>query len=68
MEAEVRERERERERGRFEDTALVALKGRKGSMSQGEWAPPEAGEGKEMDSPLEPPERCSPATILILDQ
>ena len=46
---------------------LLALKVKEGAMSQGMWAPLEAGKGEETDSPSEPPGEISPADILILD-
>ena len=46
---------------RLEKAILLALKMKEGAMSQGMWAPPEAGRGQETDSPLEPPEEGNPA-------
>lgn len=45
-----------REREKFEDVVLLALKMEKGTISQGMRWPQEAGESKETDCPLEPPE------------
>ena len=38
---------------------------RKGPQAKQSGWPPEAGKGKETDSPLKPPERTSPTNILI---
>lgn len=54
---EVKERDVTKEKS-VRDAMLLALKVKKrGARRQGMWGPPETGQGKEMDSPLELPER-----------
>ena len=55
------------DRDRWEDARLLALKREEGATSQGMWVPLEAGQGKEVDSPLELSEGAHLANPLILD-
>ena len=46
----------------------MALKTQEGAISQGSWAPQEAGEGQEADPPLERPAGMRPCGRLVSGQ
>ena len=49
---------------RRKDVMVLALKTEEGALNQGKQMASEAGKGKEMDSPLKPPEKRQPCQHL----
>ena len=47
---------------------MLALRIKEKTIKQGSWAGSRGRKGKEMDAPVEPPERISPAYTLTLVQ